>query len=118
MPKHTSIKKHLLLSEICNNKRVQYKESYENYDLKSFSADIALQDYQIASLQNALIALDLYMCYKDSDYIKTRGEKLYRIYKEQYKDCKLEKEEIKRVLLDGDRQWQKHSDDKATLTLG
>lgn len=44
MPKHTSIKKHLLLSEICNNKRVQYKESYENYDLKSFSADIALQD--------------------------------------------------------------------------
>ena len=97
MPKHTSIKKHLLLSEICNNKRVQYKESYENYDLKSFSADIALQDYQIASLQNALIALDLYMCYKDSDYIKTRGEKLYRIYKEQYKDCKLEKEEINRA---------------------
>lgn len=97
MPKHTSIKKHLLLSEICNNKRVQYKESYENYDLKSFSADIALQDYQIASLQNALIALDLYMCYKDSDYIKTRGEKLYRIYKEQYKDFKLEKEEINRA---------------------
>ena len=97
MPKHTSIKKHLLLSEICNNKRVQYKESYENYDLKSFSADISLQDYQIASLQNALIALDLYMCYKDSDYIKTRGEKLYRIYKEQYKDCKLEKEEINRA---------------------
>ena len=97
MPKHASIKKHLLLSEICNNKRVQYKESYENYDLKSFSADISLQDYQIASLQNALIALDLYMCYKDSDYIKTRGEKLYRIYKEQYKDCKLEKEEINRA---------------------
>lgn len=97
MAKHTSIKKHLLLSEVCNNKRVQYKESYENYDLKSFSADIALQDYQIASLQNALIALDLYMCYKDSDYIKTRGEKLYRIYKEQYKDCKLEKEEINRA---------------------
>lgn len=97
MPKHTSIKKHLLLSEICNNKRAQYKESYEKYDLKSFSADIALQDYQIASLQNALIALDLYMCYKDSDYIKTRGEKLYRIYKEQYKDCKLEKEEINRA---------------------
>ncbi|WP_279144208.1 DEAD/DEAH box helicase family protein [Helicobacter pullorum] len=97
MPKHTSIKKHLLLSEICNNKRVQYKESYENYDLKSFSADISLQDYQIASLQNALIALELYMCYKDSDYIKQRGEKLYRIYKEQYKDCKLEKEEINRA---------------------
>ncbi|HIV48944.1 MAG TPA: DEAD/DEAH box helicase family protein [Candidatus Helicobacter avicola] len=97
MPKHTSIKKYLLLSEICNNKRVQYKESYEKYDLKSFSADISLQDYQIASLQNALIALDLYMCYKDSDYIKTRGEKLYRIYKEQYKDCKLEKEEINRA---------------------
>lgn len=97
MPKHISIKKHLLLSEICNNKRVQYKESYENYDLKSFSADIALQDYQVASLQNALIALELYMCYKDSDYIKQRGEKLYRIYKEQYKDCKLEKEEINRA---------------------
>lgn len=97
MPKHTSIKKHLLLSEICDEKRAEYKQSYENYDLKSFSADIALQDYQIASLQNALIALDLYMCYKDSDYIKTRGEKLYRIYKEQYKDCKLEKEEINRA---------------------
>lgn len=93
MPKHTSIKKHLLLEQICNEKRIEYKQGYEKYDLKSFSADISLQDYQIASLQNALIALDLYMCYKDSDYIKTRGEKLYRIYKEQYRDCKLEKEE-------------------------
>lgn len=97
MPKHISIKKHLLLSEICDEKRAEYKQDYENYDLKSFSADISLQDYQIASLQNALIALDLYMCYKDSDYIKTRGEKLYRIYKEQYKGCKLEKEEINRA---------------------
>lgn len=97
MPKHISIKKHLLLSEICDEKRAEYKQDYENYDLKSFSADISLQDYQIASLQNALIALNLYMCYKDSDYIKTRGEKLYRIYKEQYKDFKLEKEEINRA---------------------
>lgn len=92
-----NIKQHLLLSEICNNKRVQYKESYENYDLKSFSADISLQDYQVASLQNALIALELYMCYKDCDSTKQIGEKLYRIYKEQYKDCKLEKEEINRA---------------------
>ena len=60
MAKHTNIKKHLLLSEICDEKRAEYKQDYENYDLKSFSADIALQDYQIASLQNALIALDLY----------------------------------------------------------
>ena len=73
------IKKHLLWSEICNDKRMQHKGIYERYDLQSFSADMSLQDYQIASVQNALIALDCYMCYKDSEYRQNRGAKLYRI---------------------------------------
>lgn len=97
MAKQKSMKKYLLLNEICNDKRVQYKEIYENYDLKSFSADISLQDYQVASLTNALIALESYQCYKDSEYIQNRGLKLYQTYKEKYKDFKIEKEMINRA---------------------
>ena len=88
------IKQHLLLSEICNDKRMQHKGIYERYDLQNFSADMSLQDYQIASVQNAMIALDCYMCYKDSEYRQNRGAKLYRIYQEKYKDFRLKESEI------------------------
>lgn len=91
------IKQHLLLSEICNDKRMQHKGIYERYDLQNFSADMSLQDYQIASVQNALIALDCYMCYKDSEYRQNRGAKLYRIYQEKYKDFRLKESEINRA---------------------
>ena len=90
-------KQHLLLSEICNDNRTQHKEIYERYDLQSFSTDMSLQDYQIASVQNALIALDCYMCYKDSEYRQNRGAKLYRIYQEKYKDFRLKESEINRA---------------------
>lgn len=97
MAKQTNIKKYLLLNEICNDKRAEYKAIYEHYDLKHFSTDIVLSDYQVASLQNALIALDSYMCYQDSEYIQNRGFKLYQTYREKYKDFKIEKGMINRV---------------------
>ena len=85
MSKKISFKRHLLLSGIIDENRVEFKQSFEAYDLQSFSSDISLQDYQVAALENALVSLNLYM---DS-------KRLYKIYTQRHKN--LEQDKINRA---------------------
>ncbi|RAX56646.1 hypothetical protein CCZ01_08905 [Helicobacter monodelphidis] len=89
----------LILNEIINELQSEYKDIY-NLD-SSFALNISLQDYQQAALQNALIALKLYMQdFQDShqNFSNKRGEVLFHKYldKQGYEKA-LKKDSINRA---------------------
>lgn len=80
------LKQSLLLSEFLTKKKEDYKKYYEDYDLRTFSSGITLQDYQKLCVKNALNALLFYI--KDK-------EELLESFKKYNKN--LEKNDIARA---------------------
>lgn len=60
--------KAVILKDIITPKIQNYKSLFENLDLKSFSYDITLQDYQIAALKSAITTLKLYVSDSETLY--------------------------------------------------
>ena len=88
--KQNTKQKELILNKIISKKYSEFNNFLKGLDFKTFSHNISLQEYQQASLKNALISLKLYTNNAEDLYFE------YMQYKKENPAFKIERSEINR----------------------